>query len=246
MNRLTTLTELGPDTDALREEDKAGLLFDMGLGTLQADICIRTHDAGLIETLRVQSGRSLFDPGNPAMGAIVTAGPHCVFMARFGRCEVYQPIPPADGKRPEGPHTHALPKLLRSGRTHAANELMPDGFVPCAHLVPAHPIKDAMGQRRPWDAQAHASFQNMLSMYGDARLRALKTGLAGAMASVADGDAVPVPDDRFARHAVKVPLRQTACTDRSTTIPEGWLSRFDSQGADEDQTAGQADDYGHA
>lgn len=246
MNRLTTLTELGPDTEALREEDKAGILFDMGLGTLQADICIRTDDAGLIATLRAQSGRSLFDPGNPAMGAIVTAGPHRVFMARFGRCEVYQPIPPADGKSPEGPHTHVLPKLLRSGRTHAANELVPDGFVPCAHLVPAHPIKDAMGQRRPWDAQAHASFQDMLSMYGDARLWALKTRLAAAMASATDGEAVPVPDDRFARHALKVMLRQAACAGRGTTIPEGWLSRFDSQGADEDQTAGQADDYGHA
>lgn len=245
MNRRTMLTELGPDPDALREDDRAGILFDMGLGTLQADICIRTADPELIATLRAQAGRSLFEPGNPAMGAIVAAGPHRVFLARFGRCEVYQPIPPADGKSPEGPHTHVLPKLLRSGRTHAANELVPDGFVPCAHLVPAHPIKDAMGHRRPWDAQAHAAFQDMLAEYGDVRLLALKTRLAAAIAA-ADGEAPSVPDDRFARHAAKVVLRQAIHANGGASPKAEWLALLDGRSVDDGEATVEEDDYGHA
>src|SRR6478609_11306599 len=48
MSRRTVLTELGPDGDALREQDREGLLFDMGLDTLQVDISIRTSTPGLI------------------------------------------------------------------------------------------------------------------------------------------------------------------------------------------------------
>jgi hypothetical protein len=59
----------------------------------------------------------VFEPGNPAMGMILAANPHRVFISRLGRIEVYQPIPPPSGKSPEGPHTHVLPRLLKSGRT---------------------------------------------------------------------------------------------------------------------------------
>ena len=243
MNRRTALTELGPDSEALRPQDRGGILFDMGLGTLQADICIRTADPSLIGVLRSAAGRSLFEPGNPAMGAIVAAGPHRVFTARFGRCEVYQPIPPADGKSPEGPHTHVLPKLLRSGRTHAATEPVPDGFVPCAHLVPAHPLKDALGRRQPWDQQAHDAFQAMLDEYGDVRLLALKSRLAAAMASGAPADAAAIPDDRFGRHAARVLLRQLA---QSGPAPaSGWLALLEGENGEKEEPAADADDYGH-
>ncbi len=243
MHRLTTLTELGPDAEALRPEDGDGILFDMGLGTLQADICIRTADPELIAVLRAEAGRSLFEPGNPAMGAIVAAGPHRVFIARFGRCEVYQPIPPADGKSPEGPHTHVLPKLLRSGRTHAATEPVPDGFVPCAHLVPAHPLKDALGHRRLWDGAAHDAFQAMLDEYGDVRLLALKSRLTAAMTADGPADAASIPADRFARHVAKVLLRQMAQSGRAPAA--GWLALLDRDNGEGDEAAAEADDYGH-
>lgn len=243
MNRRTVLTELGPDSEALRPQDRDGILFDMGLGTLQTDICIRTADPGLIGTLRGAAGRSLFESGNPAMSAIVAAGPHRVFMARFGRCEVYQPIPPADGKSPEGPHTHVLPKLLRSGRTHAATEPVPDGFVPCAHLVPAHPLKDGLGHRRPWDQQAHDAFQAMLGEYGDVRLLALKSRLAAAMASGAPADAAAIPDDRFARHAARVLLHQMLQSGHAPAA--SWTALLERVTGDGDEAAAAADDYGH-
>ena len=73
MNHRRVLTELGPDTGALHSEDAGSILFDMGLGALQADICIRTKDPELVGLLRSQAGRSLLEPGNPAMAAMILA-----------------------------------------------------------------------------------------------------------------------------------------------------------------------------
>jgi hypothetical protein len=247
MNRRAALTELGPDGDALREQDREDLLFDMGLDTLQVDICIRTRAPALIQALRAACGRPLFEAGNTAMAALVAAGPHRVFITRFGRCEVYQPIPPADGKSPEGPHTHVLPKLMRSGRTHAATELVPAGLVPCAHLVPAHPVKDAMGRPTPFDATAQEQFQDLLVRYGDAELVRLKQNVLAAIAAGAAPATVPAPQDRFARHAVRSTLRQRAASGDVLPGLSAWISAHDERRAED---AGPDDDaadaYGHA
>ena len=122
MNRRAVFTEVGGDANALRAKDRDAVLFDLGLGASQVDCCIRTADAGLIDALRAHAGRSLFEPGNPAMGLILRHSPHRVFVTRAGRAEVYQAIPAPGGKAPEGPHTHVLPKLLAHRRTHAATE----------------------------------------------------------------------------------------------------------------------------
>ncbi|MGO4738856.1 hypothetical protein AB4099_20070 [Bosea sp. 2KB_26] len=251
MNRRIVLTELGPDGDALREQDREGILFDMGLDTLQVDICIRTCAPGLIAALRAACGRPLFEAGNTAMAAIVAAGPHRVFITRFGRCEVYQPIPPADGKSPEGPHTHVLPKLMRSGRTHAATEPVPAGLVPCAHLVPAHPVKDAMGRPTPFDATAQKQFQDLLMRYGDAELVRLKQSVLAAVAAGATPSAVGAPQDRFARHALRATLRQLAASGGAMPGLPAWIAAHDERWADgagaEDAGADDAADaYGHA
>jgi hypothetical protein len=183
MNRRATVVELGPDDAALRPQDRGAILFDLGLGVLQADICIRTADPALLAQLRAGCGRSLFEPDNPLMGAVIAAGPHRVFQARLGRIEVYQPVPPADGKSPEGPHTHVLPKLLASGRTHAATAPIPPGWVPCAHLFPPHLSRDAMGRRQPFDRARHDAFQALWRDFGDPRAVALKDEILAALAA---------------------------------------------------------------
>lgn len=90
MSRRTVLTELGPDSSALRRGDRESTLLDLGLYALQADLCIRVADNAVTAKLREHVGRSVFEPGNPAMGIILAANPHRVFISRMGRVEVYQ------------------------------------------------------------------------------------------------------------------------------------------------------------
>ena len=162
MSGRAALTEIGTDAGALRGKDRQGVLFDLGLGTLQVDVCVRSLDPEVVVALRGCIGRSVLAPGSEAMRIILAAHPHRVFMSRVGRAEVFQPIPPPRGKSPAGPHTHLLPKLLASGRTHAATERVPDGWVPCAHIYPPHPLRDVLGEARPFRRDYHAAFQALL------------------------------------------------------------------------------------
>ncbi|BAU91827.1 hypothetical protein MPPM_3222 [Methylorubrum populi] len=178
MGGRTTVTELGPDREAARAEDRAAILFDLGLGLRAADACLRAHDPEVIACLRAGAGKPLFAADNPIGPRLVAMCPHRVFRARIGRIEVYAPIPGPGEMSPEGPCTRVLPQLLRAGRTHAATAPIPDGFVPCGGLHPPHPYKDATGRRIAFDPARHASFQALLERWGDPELLAVKRGMA--------------------------------------------------------------------
>jgi Family of unknown function (DUF6925) len=224
MNRRTVLTPLGPDLDALREQDRDSPLFDLGLGALQADLCVRVADSSVAAQLMSYAGRPLFEPGNPAMSLILDANPHRVFASRVGRIEVFQPIPPADGKSPDGPHTHVLPKLLHHCRTHPATEPVPDGFIPCAHLYPAHPATDAPGQRRRFDRTRYDAFQKMLRDFGDPEFYAVKQRVVAAVAAGEDPSVIAIADGRFTRTNIRVALRQLKAADDVSPSLTKWLA----------------------
>ena len=219
------LTEIGPDREALRAEDRDAVLFDLGFSALQADFCVRIADPDAIAQLRQHAGRDVFESGNSAMGIILAANPHRVFISRLGRIEVYQPIPPPSGKSPEGPHTHVLPRLLKTSRTHAATEPVPPGWIPCAHIYPAHPARDGMGEARPFDALRHCSFQEKLAAYGDPDSLAIKHRVIGAV------DAGEPPSelacDRHGRTSLRIALRQMKAEGRASPVLPAWLARFD-------------------
>jgi len=228
MSGRTVLTEVGPDSEALRQQDRAAVLFDLGLGALQVDCCIRTADRALIEGLRAPAGRSLFEPGNPAMGLILSQSPHRVFMTRAGRAEAYQAIPAPGGKAPDGPHTHVLPKLLAHGRTHAATEPIPRGFVSCAHLYPAHPLRDGYGRARPFDAARYGAFQRLLSRYGDAEHVRMKRNLIKAVSAGAGPQAIAMPTDRFAQASIRIGLRQLKASEGTSPALAAWFAAHDN------------------
>ncbi len=54
----------------------------------------------------------------------------------LGRIEVYAAIPTDGGASPEGPHTHLLPSLLRTGRELAAGVELPPDLAPAAAFHP--------------------------------------------------------------------------------------------------------------
>ena len=243
MNRRDVLTEIGPDEAPLRAADRGKIVFDIGIGALQVDVCVRTGDPELIAALRDACGRKLFDPTNPAMRAILAKGPHRVFSSRLGRLEVYQRIPPPGGQSPDGPHTHILPQLLRTGRTHAATNPIPEGLVPCAHLYPAHPAKDAYGRAKAFDRAQHDRFQALLAVHGDRELFALKRRVASLAATIDEPAELALPNSRFARPAVRVALRQLRKTGAAPHALSGWIARFDhpaAGGAEENEQSQHA------
>ena len=208
MGQREVLTELGPDFHAVRPEDRQAILFDLGLRAPQVDVCVRTSDPDLIVVLRSELGRPVFDPMGRAMAAILKHSPHRVFIARVGRIEVFQPIPPPDGRSPEGPHTHVLPRLLQKRLTHAATEPIPDDWIPCAYVYPPHPLKDTLGRPRPFDAQCHNAFQALLRAYGNSELVDVKARAFAALRVGDDPSSLAIPGSRCSRTALRVAILQ--------------------------------------
>jgi hypothetical protein len=227
MHGRNVFTELGPDEAPLREADRGAVLFDLGLDVRHADLCVRVGDHAVVAELRKCTGKAAFDPSNPAMRIILAANPHRVFMSRAGRAEVYQASPAPGGKSPDGPHTHVLPKLLQHRRTHAATEPVPDGFVPCAHFYPRHPIKDAMGRERPFDDACHRSFQDLLGRFGAPDFTALKARVADLVDAGQGPDSLAVTPDRAARTAIRIALRQLKAAGPAPHALTQWLVAFD-------------------
>jgi hypothetical protein len=221
----TTITELGPDRDAIRDDDCDALLFDIGLGAANVDFCVRTADRPLIAALRRAEGKSIFAPGNPAMAAILEASPHRVAIGALGRAEVFQAI--ARDKTPEGPHTHVLPKLLKSGRTHSANVPVPAGLMPCLSLYPPNPLADAMGRPHAYDGEAARAFDTLLRRWGHPDVVAEKDRLVAAVTDGATPDGYPWPRTRRARTAARIALRQIAAREPDRPDLEPWLRTFD-------------------
>lgn len=191
MARRATLTELGPDAGAAREEDRGAILFDLGLSLRAVDACIRTSDAALVARLRGCGGRVPLAPGD----WLAAASPHRVFLTRMGRIEVFTPWQAGPG----GPHTRIVPEILRAGRTHAATAPIPLGLVPCGALHPPHPARDATGRAIPFDRARHAAFQALLDTWGVPELVAAKRAVeAGGMPPPG-----PTPRSRYLRAALR-------------------------------------------
>jgi Family of unknown function (DUF6925) len=231
MNRRGVLTELGADAQALRVEDRAAILFDLGLGALQSDFCVRIDDADIAGDLRRQAGRPIFEPGNPAMGIILHANPHRVFVSRLGRIEVYQPIPPASGKSPDGPHTHVLPKLLKSGQTHPTTEPIPPGWIPCAHLYPPHPARNGFGQARAFEPAHLDSFQAIMAAFGEPGIVAIKQRVREAVS--AGKPPTELAQERHSRTSVRIALRQMKAAGLHSAALTAWLANLDQGSLDQ-------------
>jgi hypothetical protein len=232
MERRGVLTELGPDAHALRPSDRRAILFDLGFSALQVNTCVRISGHDVAAQLRAYCGQSLLKQSHPAMTLLRAHSPHRVFVSLVGRIEVFQPIPPPHGVSPEGPHTHVLPNLLRRERTHAATEPIPDGYVPCAHLYPAHPARDAVGRERPFDHVRHAEFPAILRKFGNPEFVALKERVAAAIAAGEDPLVIRVSDRRFARTNVRIMLRQLKAARQEFPALAAWAAAHEANRAE--------------
>ena len=223
------IVPLGLDADSLDPEAEGHFLFDLGLGARNIDACVRTDDTTLIRTLDANAGRSLFDPENPAMRAIKDASPTRVFRSRLGRVEVYQRIGSSAGNvpTPAGPHTHVLPDLLHKKRTHAATVPIPAGWIPSLGFFPANPVRDDMGETRPFDAAAFRRFTDLFERFADPDLRAAKHLARDAVRAGRPVDAGAAVKTRAGRTAMRIALRQLWHTDGPSPTLDLWKKRFD-------------------
>ena len=225
MSRRKLITQIGPDSGALREEDRGAILFDLGLGAECSDFCVRTADAGLIERLRREEGTPLLECCDALMEFLTEASPHRVMLSRLGRIEVYQAIAPKGGASPHGPHTHLLPKFLRRQRTHAAPIPIPAGWSPCVNLYPANPVRDEMGNAKQLNRAEHAAFQALLDRHGDPNFVRAKQEVSAALR--AGKSPAGMRSNRFERIAARVALRQWRQAEGDSALLATWREAYD-------------------
>lgn len=211
-SRRAVLTELGPDEKAVCPQDRTAILFDLGLALPQCDFCIRTADPELLAVLRENAGLAVFDPASKAMPAVLKAHPHRIAITGAGRIEVYQKIggPDTGGISPPGPHTHLLPQLMKSGRTHSANTPIPDDLMPLGFLHPGNTVVGPLGEEKEFEPELHEAFQHLLARYGVSDLIATKNEVLAALENGTDPLAFREPASRFARAVFRLALRQEA------------------------------------
>jgi hypothetical protein len=133
----STLTARGPDRDPVARADRAGWLFDLGIGAPATSFCVRTTDPELKATLEQAVGigwRELLDSDVGRL--IVSRSPVRVLETGAGRAEVTTQIPPIGGESPAGAHTHLDTGLLELGRELPGGIVLPDGWAPAALLQP--------------------------------------------------------------------------------------------------------------
>ena len=228
-SRRQVLTELGPDTRAIWPKHRGDILFDLGLHARNIDFCIRTSEPALLRALRKASDTRVLDPEKPIMAVLLSADPHRVVLSALARAEVYQPI----GREvtPEGPHTHVLPKLLKTGRTHSANVPIPAGLRPCLMLHPSNPLFDAMGEPKPFEAGSFTEFSKLLDHWGLSAYQREKRRVTQAISNGLSPLNYREPSTRLGRTALRVALRQLCQVTPDDPAIRRWIVRFDKRQA---------------
>jgi hypothetical protein len=209
--------EIGTDRGAIRREDAEAVLFDMGVGSGCVRMCARTTDPDLIAALRAAEGRPLLAV-HGIMGAVLSAQPHRIMLAPSARIEVYQPIPPADGKSPEGRHTHLLTKLTPKDRPHSANVPIPDGWQSALSMHPQSPWRTVTGKRHPFEPGIDAAFAPILERFGLPEDRAVAAALAQAVEE-SSPHLSQWPDSRRGRATARIVLRRLAAAGNPRVKP---------------------------
>jgi hypothetical protein len=223
---------LGPDHAALREADRDAQLFDLGVGLGNVHMCIRTADPELIATLHAACGQpALGEPMHALFAGFLRTQPHRVMLSPAGRLEVMAPIPMPDGRSPDGPHTHLLPRLLQARRTHSANAPIPDGWQPVLSLHPRSAWRDALGERKPYDRDADAQFEQLLAMYAPVEDRAVRARVEAAFEAGQSPQSFDWPQGRRARAQARITLRRIAVARPGARI-DAWRDQHDRAAAD--------------
>lgn len=231
------IRSLGPDEQALRTQDRAHRLFDLGVGVGHVTMCVRSADLELVAALEAAAGHAFMSAAAAGCAALILAkSPQRVLLSPLARIEVYAPIPPRDGRSPMGPHTHLLPKLIASGRTHSANAPITAGLQPVLTLHPHSPWRDSEGRRTPYDAAQARSFDALLQRFGLPEDRRLRDAVTAAVREGRPPESFPEPVTRHGRMQLRIILRRLA-QELGPPALAGWRAVYDSSAADSGEAA---------
>jgi hypothetical protein len=233
------IAALGLDREALHPNERGAQLFDLGVGAGCVRMCVRTRDESLSKELAAGVDGELLS-NRELVGAILAAQPHRVLLSPAGRIEVYQPIPPADETSPSGPHTHLLPKLISTRRTHSSNVPVPDGWQPALTVHPRSPWRDRDNVRVPYDERVDAAFTPLLDRFGLSEDKEIRDSITRAVNSGADAAAFAWPSTRRGRTAARITLRRLAAA-RVPAIAS-WRAIRDNTPVDPDADLDRNDD----
>lgn len=225
--------ELGPDTNALREDQRDAILFDLGVGIGHVHMCTRTHDPKHIEIMRSLEGQSIFSEAARDLHAdTLRAQPHRVMLSPLGRLEVYQPIPAPDGKSPEGPHTHLIAKSIFSGRTHAATDPIPEGWQPAMTLHPGSPWRDVLGMDQEFSDEKNEAFLALWNAHALPEEQAIAQRIREAVNAGANPADFAWPETRRGRITARVALRRLRQEGHANAA--AWAALHDNYPAEQD------------
>jgi len=218
---------LGADHEALRPQDRSATLFDLGVTRGFVSMCVRTDNAGLIAALGALEGHPLLSQdGVSAADLILKLSPHRVMLSPLGRIEVFSAIPAKEDRSPPGPHTHLLPKLIASGRTHPANVPIPESLQPALMLHPRSPWRDALGSRTLFDAALAEDFDRLLDVYGLQEERRVHAEVEAAVRAGVAATDFTWPQSRRGRAQARITLRKLAQSGNAEIL-RSWTAFYD-------------------
>lgn len=214
---------LGHDADAIRAEDRSARLYDLGVASGCVAMAARTRDPALIAALDAAEGQALLGVAG-IMPIVLKAQPHRVLLSPAGRIEVYQPIPAGDGKSPEGPHTHLLPKLIAKDRAHSSNTPIPDGWQAALSMHPLSPWRTPLGERHAFRPDLDAAFAPLLDRFGLDEDKVVARQIAASL----DDEALSWPNGRRQRHKARIVLRRLHAAGDARV--DRWRAAYDRYG----------------
>jgi hypothetical protein len=229
-----TVRRLGEDGEALRPRDRAAILFDLGVGVGFVSMCVRTENPELIAALEELEGKPLLShEGFSAANLILALSPHRVLLSPLARIEVFSSIPAAGEKSPVGPHTHLLPKLIASGRTHGANTPIPKGMQSALLLHPRSPWRDRTGTRTPFNVAAAENFERLFAAFGLPEDKSIRADLEDAIRSGIAPENYLWPQSRRGRAQARITLRKLAQTSDAGLV-HAWKMHYDHRNDGDD------------
>lgn len=168
---------------------------------------MRSGDATFIAVMERHVGQNLLSAPE-IFAETLRAQPHRILISPAGRIEVYQSVPAADGKSPEGPHTHLIANIVPKHRAHGANTPIPDGMQSALNCHPRSPWRTMLGQRHHFHPEIDAAFAPLLGRFGLAEDAKVKAWLYATLDAGAAPEFSDWPATRRGRAKARILLRR--------------------------------------